>query len=235
MYTHPVPLNGFLSKKNKKILDIGVKMRYSVSMTTQNKNNIAINESASSTFRCNRKVIAIDPGATGAMVWTDRDVKDNLFFAKITSDLAKNSSEIIKAVRMLGSDIIAYVEDVGKHRIGNNASASVSLARNHQNIITTLYMLGIETVSVSPQKWTKELGVQIKDERTKEEKLRVRSLEAAERNKENARNNKAKKDKKTEKINTLILERWGDIKVPKYAADAYGIYLYAEKDLGITP
>lgn len=182
-------------------------------------------------MKMNKKIIAIDPGSTGAMVFTDADSDKNVFWSRVVSCDRANICEIQKAVSILGNNIVAFVEDVGKHMVGNSAGSSIKLARNHQNIITTLYMLGIETVSVTPQKWTKELGVQIKDERSKEEKSRVRSLGKNDRDKENARNRKAKKDKKTEKVYALIKERWGDIDVPKYAVDAHGIYLFAEKEL----
>lgn len=176
-----------------------------------------------------KKIIAIDPGSNGALVYED---SGSLISDKLSGDYAK-VSELLSDICSLGPEgFIAFVEDVGKHMAGNAASSSIKLARNHQNIKTTLRMLGVETVDVSPQEWTKTIGVQVKDERTKEEKLRIRSLDKHERDKENARNRNAKKDKKTEKINALIMERIGGAPLAKYVVDAYGIYFYAERILG---
>lgn len=180
-----------------------------------------------------KKILAIDPGANGAMVWTDVFGNSNLFLSKLSSD-PNDVVEIIKKAQYSDrcQESIAFVEDVGKHVSGNSATGSIALARNHQNIKTCLYMLGIETVDVSPQRWTKEIGVQVKDERSKEEKQRVRNLEKGEKNRENARIRRNKKAQKNEKIRALLEKdsRFNNGKrIPDYALDAYGIYLYAEK------
>ena len=142
-----------------------------------------------------KKILAIDPGSKGAMFC---DWATTTCFYSLKNDYGEDADLIEDIVLSIDDrdKIIAFVEDVGKHVAGNAAQGSIALARNHQNIKTCLYMLGIETVDVSPQRWTKEIGVQVKDERSKEEKLRIRNLPKAEKNRENARNRKYKKDKK---------------------------------------
>lgn len=180
-------------------------------------------------MKTNKKILAIDPGSNGAMVFEGHE----LVCRKITSDKRETCEKISFFSKACNGMIIAFVEDVGKHMAGNAASGSIALARNHQNIKTCLYMLGIETVDVSPQKWTKEIGVQVKDERSKEEKLRVRNLPKAEKDRENGRLRKAKKAQKNEKIREVLKSTGGVVgeNIPDYTLDAYGIYLYAKKVL----
>lgn len=144
-------------------------------------------------------MIAIDPGANGAIVYS---LSDGGIAVK---ELPTGIDEIMEAIRdaRFGDgdttrSLYCFIEQVGSYMPGNSATAAVKFARHCGHVEMAVHAAGLAMVQVSPQKWMKHLG----------------SLP------------KEKADRKRA-IKSMMALRFPDEKVTLKNADALGIYCYA--------
>jgi hypothetical protein len=99
-----------------------------------------------------KTIIAIDPGANGAMAW----LADSESVATTAFDV-----EQLRAGRALyATDLVAYVEQVGGY-IGKPqpGSAMFKFGTSYGRVLGALEALRIRTVLVRPQVWQKTIGL----------------------------------------------------------------------------
>lgn len=99
-----------------------------------------------------KTIIAIDPGANGAMAWQ----------ASLESvATAAFDVEQLRAARAIyATDLVAYVEEVGGY-IGKPqpGSAMFKFGTSYGRVLGALEALRIRTVLVRPQVWQKTIGL----------------------------------------------------------------------------
>jgi len=104
------------------------------------------------------RTLAIDPGASGAFAFTDREGIVH------TENMPDGMTEICDWIKEHFTDFDrAVVENVGGFHPGNSGPASVKFARHVGNLEAALYMVCIPTTKVAPQTWMKALGTWPKD------------------------------------------------------------------------
>jgi hypothetical protein len=95
-----------------------------------------------------KRIMAIDPGASGGIAWVNAD--------GITQavSMPKTEGDIIEFMRSHSVNIEeAYIEDVGKGVMPGRAIAMISLNINATVIRTALACFGVRVVMVRPQDW----------------------------------------------------------------------------------
>jgi Holliday junction resolvasome RuvABC endonuclease subunit len=104
-------------------------------------------------------LLAIDPGANGGIAWY---VKDREVSAVPMPDGMTAIVDFLRTLcndfAFLGLQTACYMEKVGGHVKGNNASASCTFARHCGNIEAAMYCFGIPVTQVTPKEWMKHLG-----------------------------------------------------------------------------
>jgi hypothetical protein len=104
-----------------------------------------------------RRLIAIDPGASGGIAWVDTD--EAVAHVMSMPEGMTEQADVIRGLRCSGCESIsAVVEAVGGYMPGNSGPAAASFARHCGNIEAILYCLGIPTEMVSPKVWQGALG-----------------------------------------------------------------------------
>lgn len=99
-------------------------------------------------------IIAIDPGATGAIAW--HDSVDKTCFVERMPETLKDKKVFLDELSR--DDMTECVmEDVGTHIQGNNAVASAKFARHVGELWGILVTLGVPVRSVKPTKWQKSI------------------------------------------------------------------------------
>ena len=104
-------------------------------------------------------IIAIDPGQSGGFA-VDTGNAVNTF--KMPDGMTEQCDLIRELADWLPQAKV-WIEKVGMHRAGNNASASVKFARHVGNLETALYMCGFSVEQVAPGVWMKKFGALSKD------------------------------------------------------------------------
>ncbi len=162
--------------------------------------------------------IAIDPGiSNGGIAWNN---KDNIIHAikipvsKLNKKKNKQKYEhdqrqlLIDVFKKLINDygkenIFVWMENVGFHQIGNNASASVSFGKHVAYLEMLMHVLGIKFKKIAPQIWLKKFPNLTKGSKPKEKQARKNE------------------------IKVMMQERYPNIKVTLALADALGILSWA--------
>jgi hypothetical protein len=116
-------------------------------------------------------IIAIDPGLTGGIAWTDEDGTPK---AIAMPEGMTEQADFIRSIRT--PDCIAIMERTGTYQPGNSGPASVTFARHCGHLDAILYLLGIPTEQVAPQTWMKMLGSLPKEK--KDRKLAIKEWAA---------------------------------------------------------
>ena len=103
-------------------------------------------------------IIAIDPGASGAVAWRNGLRYDHIG-AKPTVGLA-SQSELIYGLRDMTGHAVVYIEQVGGY-IGKPqpGSAMFKFGMSYGRWLGILEALRIRTVLVRPQVWQKTIGL----------------------------------------------------------------------------
>ena len=103
-------------------------------------------------------IIAIDPGASGAVAWRNGLRYDHIG-AKPTVGLA-SQSELIFGLRDMTGHAVVYIEQVGGY-IGKPqpGSAMFKFGMSYGRWLGILEALKIRTVLVRPQVWQKTIGL----------------------------------------------------------------------------
>lgn len=129
-----------------------------------------------------RVLIAIDPGASGAIAVRDengrvyadtmpdtlRDIWEHLGEQIPTKEVV--DGRLIYEGR--AHDPLCIIEDVGYHVQGNNASASCKFARHVGHLEMALTGLCIPWQSVRPQKWMQRFGTLPKDKKARKNRIK---------------------------------------------------------------
>lgn len=93
----------------------------------------------------NDRVLTIDPGKTGSLALYDGTTITVFNMPKSRKEI---SDMIIKF-----APATVYIEDVGKHIAGNDATSSVKLAKHVGFLQGVIITLGINMVTITPQSW----------------------------------------------------------------------------------
>jgi len=109
-------------------------------------------------------MVAIDPGALGAIVYPEVD--GSLTIERMPMMMRGKSNivdvdtlqEIIMAARLAGS-LRCVIEDVGAHRQGNNAQTSATFAYNCGIVYAAVRVCGVSVDFVDPKVWQKSLRI----------------------------------------------------------------------------
>jgi hypothetical protein len=160
-------------------------------------------------------MIAIDPGASGAIAFTN---KGHVFTYPMPETL---DCLWLLLSRLYRSCSECWLEDVGTYMPGNSGPASVKFARHIGQIEGILVAQGWDVYYVRPQVWMKDLGYSINKHLPegysglgKEDRAKARA--AAKR----ANKNEIKKD---------MSKLYSEVEVTLANADALAILAYANK------
>lgn len=123
-----------------------------------------------------RVLIAIDPGASGAIAV--RDGEGRVYVDAMPDTLADIANELVDIRasatnhETLHAHIHCYIEDAGYHVAGNNASASCKFARHCGALDMALVCMQIPFESVRPQSWMKHFGTLPKDKKARKNRIK---------------------------------------------------------------
>lgn len=108
-----------------------------------------------------RTFIAIDPGCSGAIAWSDRTGVHVVPMPETRRGCIDAVQEIIKSEAVHGSDgeMIAYMEKVSSYIPGGGASMMFEYGRNVERIGCVLECKGIRIIEIIPRNWQKVLGL----------------------------------------------------------------------------
>lgn len=102
-------------------------------------------------------LLAIDPGAKGAIAirWQDASITTHPFTTE--SDLIETLKDVAYALDLEGTPVTAYIEQVGGY-IGKAqpGSSMFNFGRNFGFILGTCQALGFKIHLVTPAKWQKQ-------------------------------------------------------------------------------
>ncbi len=111
------------------------------------------------------KLLAIDPGKTGAFAWTDADGEVH------DLNMPETVHEVVAILRALDPARVV-IEKVGFHRVGNNAQSSATFARHVGELHGVMAALHIPFVEVAPKVWQGWLGELPKDKAARKSEIR---------------------------------------------------------------
>lgn len=109
-----------------------------------------------------KPIIAIDPGAGGAIAWVDGDGD---VFAGTMPPTFTDVADFLRSLKLSlePEGLRAVVEKVGGYVPGNSGPAAVKFGRHCGHVEMALYCLGIPTTQIAPSMWMKKLGTFPKD------------------------------------------------------------------------
>lgn len=126
-------------------------------------------------------IIAIDPGKNGAIAWAN--VYSTVKATIGVTPMGDTCSDILGQLNTLSrTRTVAYIEDVGFHVMGNNASSSAKFARHVGHIEMACIACGFEIHYIKPAKWmdkflgSRAKGMKDKAERKRQIKEKVQQL-----------------------------------------------------------
>jgi len=116
-----------------------------------------------------KALIAIDPGASGAIAWRDQD---GIIHTENMPDTYPEIADFLGELLLEFKDFSCVMEKVGGFHPGNSGPASVKFSRHCGNLEAILYCLGISTTQTPPQTWMKKLGAPPKDKAARKNKIK---------------------------------------------------------------
>lgn len=99
-------------------------------------------------------IIAIDPGESGGIAWTQDGFVNACNMPKGMTAQADTIREICVQEHITH----AVIEKTGSYFPGNSGPAAATFARHCGHLEAILYMLSVSTEQVAPQVWQKSLG-----------------------------------------------------------------------------
>ena len=119
-------------------------------------------------------LIAIDPGASGAIAFSDDGIKASV---ETMPDTLLDIWELLRDLCDEGN-VRCYIENVGKYRPGNSGPAAATFARHVGALEMALTGLGIQWERVAPTVWQKRIGAlpSNKADRKREIKARMQAM-----------------------------------------------------------
>lgn len=122
-----------------------------------------------------KPLISIDPGASGGIAWIEND---QIFCCKMPEGMTSQADFIKSITSAKGcKDMTAIIERVGTYMPGNSGPAAVTFARHCGHLEAILYMCGISTEQVLPNKWMKSIMGEVPKDK-KERKNKIKELMA---------------------------------------------------------
>ncbi len=100
-------------------------------------------------------IIAIDPGASGGLAWTDPDGSSH---AEPMPEGMTAQADRLRELAATLPGLVAVLEMVGGYMPGNAGPATATFARHCGHLEAILYVLGIPTTAVTPGVWQRALG-----------------------------------------------------------------------------
>jgi len=100
-------------------------------------------------------VIAIDPGASGGLAWTDRE---GITHAEPMPEGMTAQADRIRSLALELPGAVAVMEKTGGYMPGNSAPAAVTFARHCGHLDAILFMAGLPASAVAPGVWMRSLG-----------------------------------------------------------------------------
>ena len=116
-----------------------------------------------------KPTIAIDPGASGGLAWTDRD---GITHAEPMPPTMTEQADRLRALAAELPGALAVMEKTGTYVHGNSGPAAATFARHCGHLDAILYTLGLPTFTVAPTKWQKALGELPKDKAERKRAIR---------------------------------------------------------------
>jgi hypothetical protein len=104
-------------------------------------------------------MIVIDPGVNGGIAWEE----DGQISCAPMPEGMTAQADLIRSLSIQNHCWTGVIEKVGTYVPGNSGPAAATFARHCGNLETALYMCGISTEEVTPNKWMKALGTWPKD------------------------------------------------------------------------
>lgn len=103
-----------------------------------------------------RTFIAVDPGGSGAVAWSDRSG----CYVESMPDTRRGCIELFKRVtKPLIINPVAYIEKVASYIPGGGQSAMFVYGRNVERAGCILETLNIPIIEISPKSWQRALGL----------------------------------------------------------------------------
>lgn len=110
------------------------------------------------------RILAIDPGASGGMAWTNHD--GIAMCEKMPDGMAEQIDRLRNII--VGNMIDrVYLEKVGSYMQGNSATAACTFARHCGHLEAGVYTLCIPCEQVAPTVWMKAIGTMPKEKRAR--------------------------------------------------------------------
>ena len=118
-----------------------------------------------------KPLIAIDPGASGGIAWTENgDPRCEKMPEGMTAQ-----ADLIQSIVMaeVNRGMTAIIERVGTYMPGNSGPAAATFARHCGHLEAILYMCGVSTEQVLPNKWMKSIMGEVpKDKKDRKNKIK---------------------------------------------------------------
>ena len=118
-----------------------------------------------------KRLLAIDPGASGGLAWRDADgiVQAEAMPEGMTAQLDR-----LRVLRVApGWGMLAVMEQTGTYRKGNAVGGAVKFARHCGHLEAALYALGVGIYrNPAPGVWQKALGTWPKDKPERKRAIR---------------------------------------------------------------
>ena len=140
-------------------------------------------------------ILALDPGASGGLAWRDDDGVVN---CAAMPDTPGDTIDQLRTLRVMGREIVAYMERTGTYIPGNSGPAACKFARGCGFLEGAIMALSIPLIEIAPSVWMKTLGALPKDKRERK----------------NA-------------IKTLMQARYPHLRITLSTSDALGLLTYA--------
>lgn len=99
-------------------------------------------------------ILAIDPGASGGIAWTDGTVTQ---VANMPEGMTAQA-DMLRGLKANNPGMVAVMEKTGTYMPGNSGPAAATFARHCGHLEAILYCLGIPVEQIAPGVWQKALG-----------------------------------------------------------------------------
>lgn len=103
-----------------------------------------------------KSLLAIDPGASGALAWMD--LKEEVAQVEKMPKGMTAQADCLRELAASHKDIVAFVEKTGTVRPSDAKPAAAKFARHCGHLEAMLYCFGMPTIQVAPSVWQKSLG-----------------------------------------------------------------------------
>ena len=119
-----------------------------------------------------KRIIGIDPGATGGIAYSPDATIQSTKVVKMPSDF-QSTNQFIKDITPGMDDTLCILEKITMHpniaRDPAKAMRLQKLIRNHEQLKTLLQVHHIKVIEVTPSSWQSELSLKLKGRAAKEE------------------------------------------------------------------